>query len=110
MHGVRGGGNIPDFAAIFVEVRPAADFLTLHRGRIIRKRLPSGRRDILWRGERVAFATADTKGEPIAQRGRGRIGWWCATSPILGNRLDSVGAAAASPSMRFGAAWSISTP
>jgi hypothetical protein len=42
----------------------------LYGGRIVRKRLPAGRGEILRRRERIAFATADTKGEPIAQRGR----------------------------------------
>ena len=97
VHGVRGGGDLPDLAAVFVEVRPAADPLALYRGRIVRKRFPSGRGEILRCGERIAFATADAKGEPIAEGGLGRIGWWCATSPIQGNRLDSVGAARGEP-------------
>ena len=67
VHGVRGGGNLPDLAAVFVEIRPAADTLALHRCRIVGKRFPPGRGEILRRCERVAFATADAKGEPVAE-------------------------------------------
>ena len=97
VHGVRGGGDLPDLAAVFVEICPAADPLALNRGRIVRERFPARRGEILRRRERIAFATADAKGEPVAEGGRGRIGWWCVTSPIQGNRLDSIGAADGEP-------------
>ena len=56
-----------------------------------------GRGEILRRGERIAFATADAKGEPIAEGGRGRNRWWRTTSSIQGNRLDGVGTAGGEP-------------
>ena len=68
-----------------------------HRGRIVRKRLPAGRGEILRRRERIAFATADAKGEPIAEGGGARIGWRRPACPIQGDRLDGVGAAGSEP-------------
>ena len=46
-HGRRSGRNLPDVAAVFVGIRPAANALTLHRGRIVGKRFPAGGGKIL---------------------------------------------------------------
>ena len=47
VHGLRGSGDLPDFAAVFVEICPAAHALARYRGRIVRKRLPAGRGEFL---------------------------------------------------------------
>ena len=96
-HGLRGGGDLPDVAAVLVEIRPAADALALHRGRIVRKRFPAGRGEILRRRERVVFATADAIGQPVAEGRDIRTGWRRPACPILGDRLDGIGAAGGEP-------------
>ena len=93
VHGLRGSGDLPDFAAVLVEICPAADALALYRGRIVRKRFPASRGEVLRRRERIAFATADAIGQSVAESRDIRTGWRRPTSPIQGNRLDSVGAA-----------------
>ena len=105
-----GSGDLPDVAAVFVEIGPAADTLVLDRCRIVGKRLPAGRGEILRRGERIAFATADAKGQPIAEGGGGRIEWRRPSRPIQGDRRDSLGAAGSEPIDPIGAATSIGTP
>ena len=97
VHGLRGGGDLPDVAAVFVEIRPAADTLALHRGGIVRKRFPAGRGEILRRRERIAFATADAKGQPVAEGRDIRTGWRRPACPIQGDRLDGIGAAGGEP-------------
>jgi hypothetical protein len=97
VHGIRGGGDLPDLAAVSVKIRPAADTLLLYRRRIARKRFPSGRSEIPWRRERVVFATADAQGEPIAEGRNIRTGWWSPTYPIQGDRLDGLGPAGGEP-------------
>src|SRR6185437_16492229 len=67
VHGIRGGGDLPALAAVFVEICPAADTLACHREWIVWKRFPAVRGEILRRRERVVFATADAQGEPIAE-------------------------------------------
>src|SRR6516225_1978217 len=57
-HGVRGSRDLPDVATVFVDICPAADTLACHREWIVGKRFPAGRGEILWRRERVVFATA----------------------------------------------------
>src|SRR6185437_2817346 len=93
VHGLRGSGDLPDFAAVLVEICPAADALALYRGRIVRKRFPASRIEVLGCCERIAFATADTIGQSVAESGDIRTGWRRPTNPIQSNRLDSVGAA-----------------
>jgi hypothetical protein len=61
VHGVRGGRDLPDLAAVFVEICPAADTPACYREWIVRKRFPAGRCEILRRRERVVFATADAQ-------------------------------------------------
>src|SRR5262249_5827148 len=97
VHGLRGGGDLPDVAAVFVEICPSAYTLACHRERIVRKRSPAGRCEILRPRERIALPTADPIGQSVAQWRDLRTGRWRATNPIQANRLDGVGAAGSEP-------------
>ena len=63
----------------------------------MRKRFPTGRGEILRRRERIAFATADAKGQPVAEGRDIRTGWRRPACPIQGDRLDGIGAAGSEP-------------
>jgi hypothetical protein len=97
VHGGGRGGDLPSLAAVFVEIRPAADTLVLYRRGIVRKRFPTGRDEILRRRERIAFATADAKGEAVAESRDIRTRRWCPTGSIQSNRLDGIGTAGSEP-------------
>jgi hypothetical protein len=64
---------------------------------VVRKRFTASRGEILRRRERVVFATADAIGQPVAEGRDIRTGWRCPACPILGDRLDGVGAAGGEP-------------
>src|SRR4029078_11204966 len=93
VHGLRRSGDLPHVAAVFVEIRPPADPLACHREWIARKRFPAGRGEILRRGERIAFATAHSVGQSVAEGGGGRIGRWRPTCPIERDGRDGRGGA-----------------
>ena len=53
-----GRWELPDPGTVIVGVRPGADCLILNRGRVERKRLPTGVDDVLMRGELLAADNA----------------------------------------------------
>ena len=78
--------EFPDIAAVFLNVRPAADTFTLHRGRIIWKCFSSGRGEFLRRPE-VILATGGADGQTVTEgRCAGMVGWRSACA-ILSDRL-----------------------
>ena len=69
----------------------------MDRRRIVRKRLPACRDEVLRRRERVVFATGDAIGQPVAEGRDIRTGWRRPVCPTLGNRLDGIGAGGGEP-------------
>ena len=104
-----GGGNLPDVAAVFVDIRPAADALILHRGRIVGKRFPTGGDEILRSRERVVFATGDAIGQSVAEAGTPGPGGGDRSTRFLAIASMASSRPTASPPIRSGAARSKGT-